>query len=52
MSSVRKDMAVKRLRFESRKTAGVEIEQPELFFEWTNLPVAHGYGLAAFRISH
>jgi hypothetical protein len=41
-------MAVKRLRFVTRKTGGVEIEQPEIFFEWTNLPVAHGYGLAAF----
>lgn len=41
-------MAVKRLRFKSQKIGGVEIEQPEIFFEWTNLPVAHGYGLAAF----
>jgi len=41
-------MAVKRLRFASRKVGGVEIEQPEMFFEWANLPVAHGYGLAAF----
>lgn len=41
-------MAVKRLRFESRMIGGVEVEQPEIFFEWTNLPVAHGFGLAAF----
>lgn len=45
---IERSIAVKRLKFKSRKAAGVEIEQPEFFFDWANLPVAHGYGLAAF----